>query len=244
MLRQAVVAAYNLPEEAWNDVFESEWSGKRLPRVNVTHAMPDFNERDVSEQEVQTHLAKDARMILLTRDPRDAIVSLYFHIAYRSHRFHGTLDQMVRDGVFGIRKFVRYYQAWFEHREIPGDLLIISYEDLHRDAVQVMRRAVDFAGLPPLTDEQIAGIVAFGSFENMRSIETSRAIPQGWLHKHDDSDDPRRLKTRSGRVGEYVNHMSAGTQTYIESCCSGLPDFSSPPLAPNHSFFCRPDLSG
>ena len=225
MLRRMLVAAYGIPEKQWSFALDADVQRQHdVPLVQMSHAMPQFNTQSASQIEVQTKLAKKSRLVFLMRDPRDTLLSLYFDQSFRSQRFCGTLDSMIRDRVYGVEKLIKFYCAWDAAWFESDGQIIVHYEDLHRDPLSTMDTTWNFARLAQLSLQQLQDAVAFGRFDNMRNIEVNCQIKQGWLRKKKKVTRTEGLKTRCGQIGQYAEYMEPSTLQYVESCLGALPE--------------------
>lgn len=156
-----------------------------------------------------------SRVILLTRDPRDAIVSNYFSAAKRLRSYAGDLGSFIRSERGGIETFVTYHNIWAASRDVPAAFLLLRYEDLHRDPARELRRVLDFCGLGGVRQEIVATSVEYGKFENMRSREANLegAAPR---FRPGVASDPESFKSRRGKVGAFGEYMSAGDVAFVE----------------------------
>jgi hypothetical protein len=132
--------------------------------------------RSVSEKADQAHLPygwlpRPGRYVYVWRDGRDVAVS-YYHF-YRSHLGYGD------DFAAFFRRFLRgdlQYRSWFDH--VAGwtahagapEILVVRYEDMHRDCAAVLRRVAAHLGIVA-TEERLARIVTESSFEAMKGQE-------------------------------------------------------------------------
>ena len=225
MLRRMLVSAYGIPEKQWSFALDADVQKQHeVPRVQMTHTMPKFNTQSASQLDVRTGLAKNSRLIFLMRDPRDTLVSLYFDKSFRSQRFCGSLDAMIRDPVYGVEKLLKFYCAWDAAWCESDDQIMVRYEALHQNPLSMMKNTWAFARLAQLSSDQLQEAIAFGRFDNMRRIEVDCQIQQGWLRKKKDVTRAEGLKTRCGRIGQYAEYMEPATLQYVESCLDALPE--------------------
>ena len=108
--------------------------------LSAERGLPAFTFRDipgmplvvVSHARYQRGSFKRKGIIFLLRDPRDLMVSSYFHQTGHKHRFAGGLSEFLRDPELGLADYVGYLNCWAralsEHRH-----LLIGYEQLSSD---------------------------------------------------------------------------------------------------------------
>ena len=229
MLRKALTLAYGLDETAIGRVL-SDWRFRRLwtgaPAIGTTHQMPLYNVESYRDMTVDFSLFSARKVILLIREPKDALVSLYMHNVYREATplYEGDLDSMVYSDVYGIEKFIKYYVAWHEHRSVPRALMVVRYEDLSADTAGVMAGALAFLGLPRVSRPLVDEVVSYGRFENMRKLEATNALQietfAPSIHSREEA-----FHVRKGLVGDYINHLKAETIRHIDHrVAADLPD--------------------
>jgi hypothetical protein len=220
MLRKALTMAYGLDDAAIPRVL-NDWRFSRpftgVPALGTTHHMPLFNVESYRDMTLDLSVFRARKVILLIRDPKDALVSLYMNNVYRETTplYEGDLDSMVYSEVYGIEKFLKYYVTWHQQRAVPRALMVVRYEDLSADTETIVGDALTFLGLPQVTSAMVREVVAYGSFENMRKLETSNALGLQMLappvRRRDEA-----FQVRKGLVGDHVNHLTSETIRYID----------------------------
>ena len=230
MLRKALALSYALPDVALARAL-SDWRPvgalRRVPAIGMTHHMPRFNSESYRTMSLDLRQFRRRRVVLLIREAKDVLVSLYMHNVYREARplFHGDVNAMVHSEIYGIEKYLTYYATWYAHRGEPEDLLLVRYEDLSRDPRAVLAAALQFLRIPRVTDALVREVVAFASFENMRKLETADTLRLPSL----SPPATRRVegfKVRKGVVGDHVNHLDPATIAHIDRrVAESLPAF-------------------
>jgi hypothetical protein len=220
MLRKALTTAYGLDEAAIGRVL-TDWRFSRpfarVPPIGHTHHMPRFNVESFRDMTVDLKMFTGKKVVLLIRDPKDALVSLYMHNVYRETTplYAGDLDSMVYDDVYGIEKFVKYYAAWHQGRGLPRALMLLRYEDLSNDTHTIVGDALRFLGIPGVASDLVREVVAYGRFENMRKLEKTNAVG---IHSLAPAARPRAeaFQVRKGLIGDSVNYLKAETIEHID----------------------------
>jgi hypothetical protein len=155
------------------------------------------------------HFSK-RRVILLLRDPRDTVVSGYFHVAKRHGRaFDGGIAEFIRDPQHGVDKIVRFNLVWLEQGPRMLGFLPITYEQLQSDTMGVLKRIVLFTRVA-IPETELARAVADNTFEQMQRKERSRYYDwrYGTMLASSRAADPDRSKVRKGKIGGYVDYLS------------------------------------
>jgi hypothetical protein len=154
------------------------------------------------------------KVIFLVRDPRDVLVSYYFHRTRRMGESY-NLSDFVKHPWWGVDRIIAFMKGWYEHRYIPSDFLLVRYEDLHRDATVVLQRILTFVDLCNVSDAVIKTAVDYASFENMRKMSLNKLSDEVKLAPA-DPEDSKSFKIRRGEVGGYVRYLSPSDIEYIE----------------------------
>ena len=180
------------------------------PTILISHAGSTTKEPKVNFQ----HLFRKKKIIVLARDPRDMLVSLYHSAKNREKTYTGTLSKYVRDSDYGAMRIISFMNAWMEEmKQRQDDFLLVRYEDLQKDTVTELQRVVDFLGIP-VSSELLEQAVAYGSFDNMRKMEASGAVNDRRM-KPIDTANVDSFKTRKGKVGSYKEEMSVEDIEYV-----------------------------
>jgi hypothetical protein len=178
----------------------------RVPCVLATHdddaqwKAPEQVGRDKQQY-------RGTRVILLVRDPRDVIVSLYHQKRDRRQGYDGSLGEFLEDRVGGFESLLCFYDAWVAGLDVPDAVLVVRYEDLHDRAEDELRRVLDFVGVSGVTPAVVADAVDFASFGNMRRLEEADAFASDKLRPRRPGDLDS-YKTRRGRVGGFRNDLT------------------------------------
>jgi hypothetical protein len=185
-----------------------------LPHVRISHDDdPHWKTARALERSKKRYRSK--KVVLLVRDPRDVVVSMYFERTRRERAYTGTLHEFLQERRGSLDTILAYYGIWARERANVGAFLLVRYEDLKRDAARELRRILDFAGAGAVSDAHVAEAVTFGSFENMRAMEEGDVLRSGRLRARDKSD-AESFKTRKGKVGGYVDYLSKAEIEWME----------------------------
>jgi hypothetical protein len=151
------------------------------------------------------HDPKLRRAIYLVRDPRDVMVSYYYHRQRKTQQQLGlSIDEYVEANDTWPCDWGEHVSGWLDHADSP-DVLLLRYEDLKTDTKESFRRIADFCDLR-LTDEELADYIERSSFSNMRQAEAAAGSPE--------AGDLR--FTRKGVVGDWRNELSPESVALIE----------------------------
>jgi hypothetical protein len=173
---------------------------------------------------LDTSLADDfSQVVVLFRDPRDTVVSGYYHSTKRLRNFSGDLDAFAKDPRLGIDKVVRFQRLWRERSKLDEKILIVTYEEIHANAEAVILSIADFFGFSP-SMEEVRETVANNSFEAMQAREGAGLYKEryGEILLPGSADDPMSFKVRRGKVGGFADEMSEETIKYCENAIRPL----------------------
>jgi hypothetical protein len=176
-----------------------------VPRVRVTHD-DDPHWKTPSRLDRRKRRYRGKKVVLLVRDPRDVVVSMYFERSRRERAFSETLSEFLRERRGSLDTILAWYNAWERCRSVPSALLVVRYEDLRRDTEREARRVLGFLGVA-VSEENLREAIAFASFERMREMESAGALGSGRLRPRDPGD-PESFKTRRGKVGGFVDYLA------------------------------------
>lgn len=160
-------------------------------------------------------------VLLLTRYPLDAIVSLYMQQRHANPQssFHGSIADFIDHPVFGIEKLIRFHQLWDEGRR-EARVMLWRYEDALAAARVELERVLEFLGEP--VDRAIAErAVGESSFENLRALELSGQQPRYKssdlaIFAPGDPSNHNSLHTRRGVAGGYRNEIPSSLAARLE----------------------------
>jgi hypothetical protein len=169
-------------------------------------------------------------ILLLARNPLDIAVSWYFQFTRRqsahkqeliNHAIAHPIDRrtigmwdFVRHSDIGLPSLIDYLNRW--ERNLAGleRGLMLRYEDLRAEPAQALRRVTALLG-ESFRDEEIAEAVSFGSFDNLRALESKGFFRQGGLTLR-NPNDPESFKVRRAKVGGYRDYFTAEQTTELE----------------------------
>jgi hypothetical protein len=207
MLGRVFQLKYDLPPDA--DLVELHRLAEldaRVPCIVATHD-DEAQWKPPEDVDVNKSRYRGTRVILLVRDPRDVIVSLYHQRRGRHGGYRGTLNDFLDERVGGFESLLRFYDAWADQLDAPDGVLVVRYEDLHARPDAELRRVLAFAGVDDVAPDIVADAVVFGSFDHMRQLEETEAFASEKLRpgRHGDHDT---YKTRRGTVGGHRDELT------------------------------------
>lgn len=151
------------------------------------------------------------RVLVLVRDPRDAIVSYYHYLKNYNHRAVSdgmTMSQFIRDKNYGPEAWVAHTESWLNVNRAEQIIKFFRYEDLLQDTEKQLYLMLDLMGIEADSSTLQAAISAC-SKENMKQSEL-RHMSAGWL-KDGQSSFVRQAKANKGSA------LSDEDRTIIEA---------------------------
>jgi len=185
-----------------------------LPAFALSKGRAELPLVPVSHLEFSRRLFLNRPIILMVRDPRDVIVSSYFHATRQKHSFQGGMGEFIADQQRGLPALIRYLNGWAKGAG-SRKTHIVTYEKLAADTAVETTKVLSFLGcaINPLDVERA---VAAGRFSAMKEQEISIGLP---AHEYDRADDES-LRMRRGKVGGFTDYLDAGQIRIIEETCA------------------------
>ena len=204
LIGKSLQLQYGLEEKEINDLNRLT-ALVSLPRIKLTH---DSDPHKVSIDQIKNNKRryKWHKTLFLTRDPRDIMVSLYFHETKRTGNFSGTLKEFLRQEDNPLDKMIKFFNIWGKNLSEMKNTYLLTYEEMSNDTSGVLRDVLRFMDLPRVDDHIIGEAVDYCTFSNMRKMEASKSFDVFWL-KPSNEEDSQSFKTREGKVNSYVKYM-------------------------------------
>lgn len=217
---------------------EQEIARSAMPKFYFTHdlwehwALANFKDRIRGKCLVPRRPTPHTRIIVLTRDPRDVVVSLFFQMTKRDQRFQGSLSEMIRHPTFGIDLIVDIMNTWMETWGWRNNFALLRYGDFRSDPEKEFRALLAFLGFHEIDDVIFAESLEASNFENMKTVEASnfeniktmalsRKVRTGTLLPG-DIEDPESFKVRRGIVGGYKDYLALDDMDYLNKAITRL----------------------
>ena len=188
-----------------------------MPKVYFTHdrwqhlLIPGVYNR-VRGRNLVPRKAANKNIILLARDPRDVVVSLYFHFTKRQHVFDYpkslAFHDMLRHNQFGLPLIIRIMNSWAREWKNNGNCHLLKYEDLMESNEREFQKFLHYLGITKIDQKSFNDAIEFSSFENMHQMESTGSFSQAELSAPDRNDKDS-YKVRKGKVGGYLEYMNS-----------------------------------
>jgi len=186
-----------------------------------TKLLPTQFSHDMKGSELWNELETDKsryrhkKVVFMTRQPHDVMVSFYFHVKNRNKKFNGSISEFIRSDRWGIKKLLNFNKIWYSNQGIFEDFLLIKYEDMHEDTNACLFSLLNFIGVRDVPKSVIKNAVEFCNIENMRKMEIANKLNDHRLSSN-NINDKEALKVRKGKIGGYIDYLSEEDIDYID----------------------------
>ena len=230
MLSEMIIKAYNLESEK-STVFINKITQKHpsLPLIIPTHEDTLLTDERGNKYDLEKLFIYGGRLkylnnkvILLVRDPRDVVVSHYYQMTKRVKNCPiqlTSLTEFVRHPLYGFERIIRFYQIWNRNHWIPKKFLMIRYEDLVINGVDILHTIIEFMKLEKIDSELIRSVYQLSEADNMRKMELQGQIEGMKFLK----SDKNYLKVRNAKIGSYLEELSDEDIDYCNTLMTKLP---------------------
>lgn len=169
---------------------------------------------------------RNHNVIILSRDPRDVVVSSYYHKIYREDckNFKGSLSEYIRHKKGSLSCIIRFLNIWAQQRKIPKKFMLVRYEDLHNNIFNEINRIINFVQLQNIKDDNIEKAIEFASFKNMQTMEKNNSLKSSILRTR-NPDNINYYKVRVGNVGGFKTALSDNDVKYVNDKMKSLDKF-------------------
>ena len=161
------------------------------------------------------------KVIFLTRDIRDTLVSSFFQESKRTEVFKGDIGEFIRDPQLGVRKIVSFYNLWYQNHQSTRGFASVTYESLHANPTVELQKLLAFLGLEQVENSLLEQAVEYADFGHMKKLETSGTFHDSMM-RPGRKNDGESLKVRRGKVGGFVDYLDDNMQAYIKEVVDEL----------------------
>ncbi|MEW6740169.1 MAG: sulfotransferase domain-containing protein [Nitrospirota bacterium] len=171
--------------------------------------------RSVSELSFNVSLYSGKKIIFLVRDPRDVLVSSWYHLRFRERIYMEDLSSFMHDNLVGINKIIAFMNMWMDNSWVPAAFYPITYEDIHRDPHTTFSSIIKFLGMQ-VNSEALKRAVTESAFEKMNHMEKRGELKDPWIEPGSKTSG-NSMKIRKGMVGGYRSELSEKDILYLDS---------------------------
>ena len=184
-----------------------------MPAYEENPAMGAFPLIAASHKQQVAAGMSSASTIFMVRDPRDVMVSAYFHATRQKHRFSGDIDAFLRDPEQGLPSWCEYLNRWADHLD-GSEHQIVSYETLTAEPEQTVSDLLGSIG-HRAEREKLRKAIELSRFDRMAALEIETGIPG----HHYDRGDVEARRMRKGKVGGFEDYLSQDQLGFIRAHC-------------------------
>jgi len=244
MLSRYYQLAFGIPEQLLMGFSNYHRLHSEIPRIFFTH---DNYIKDYTGEVDSKASFYEKKVVLLVRNPKDVVVSLYFQWMHRMRPEKMNLNQFppqgakvapyefVMDPNRGLPRIIEFLNLWARESPRVEQLLIVRYEDMRKDTAGALARILAFVEDRPVDEAAVAEAVEYASVENMRKLEESSAFERsGGRMRPGKQGDPDSYKVRRAKVGGYKDYFSetetAAIDEIVQKSLSPLFGYDGPGL--------------
>jgi hypothetical protein len=229
MIGNSLVNTFKLTNIPMNDILMVKKLYKYSNKIPVIYFLHENFPDWIHYQKISSNKNRffKKRVILLVRDPRDLVVSNFYQKKYRNFKvrkgidkkvFQGNMSDFIRYEYGGLPNIISYYNSWANNFSNHKQLLLVKYEDIKSNPLQIMINTMQFLNCT-IDESSLLKAINDSSFENMRNIEVNRLLNNSRLSA-DNNGNEQSLKTRKGKVGSYYDELSEPDIIWMESYIS------------------------
>jgi len=157
---------------------------------------------------------RGSHVILLVRDPRDVLVSNWYHLTFRYRIYRRDLSHFIRDRHLGLDKVIAFMNLWTSQQDTLSQFHVLRYEDMRANPVRAVRSMLEHLG-GPIDEARLQRAIELCSFDRMHRMESLGAhnpfaVPV-------DPKDPRTFKSRAGHVGDWKTRFEETDADYLNT---------------------------
>ena len=219
MISRLYQLRYDLPESKLINTDEFARKIPEIPRLAATNGCYSYEQEvgNLLECGAGDNELRHKPVMFLARHPIDIAVSWYHQFTKRqsrakqeliNHSIEHPIDrrtvemwEFVRNSDIGLPFLIEYQNRWARNIAELDRGLLVKYEELRSEPVSTLHRITRHMGVD-FSEEEVRQAVEWGSFENLRKLETSGTFSQGGM-KLVNANDPSTYKVRRGKVGGY-----------------------------------------
>jgi hypothetical protein len=232
MLSRFFQIRYGMPE---NELLGFDNYHKRnpaIPRIRFSHDRYIKNYTGHHDSKCDFY---PKRVILLVRDPRDAVVSTYFQWINTINPYKKVMlnipERPEKVPIFefamkfplGIHRTIDLLNSWATELEKVRAHLLIRYEDMRAEPARIFGNILDFMQIHA-SPQELEQVVAWSSFENMKKLEQNQTFDNGSRRlMMKDASNPDAFKVRRGKVGGYCDYFNEQELEALDHLIATLP---------------------
>ncbi len=186
---------------------------KKMPLILFTHFYEGV--KKIKNKKEHFSRAKNKNIIFLIRNPRDVVVSYYFHLFKRDRTYTKNIHEFIKDENYGIKRTIDFMNDIYKNRDKYNKLFFIKYEALKNDPEKEIKKLLRFIEGDKINHDILKKAIEFGNFENMKKLEEINYFNNSSLKAKNKNDNNNR-KTRKGKINGYLDYLSEEDIEYVE----------------------------
>jgi len=197
------------------EIFEMASRSKKVPKILFTHVI--YTKKIKGKNILDIDRYKKNKLIFLVRDPRDIIVSYFFHVTKRRGSIeYGDMNSFAKKEFAGLINFINSFAPF-----VGGRVHLVRYEDLKKNTSQEVYRILACLGEADPVLDKIDEAVNFCKFNNMRKMELEGQLDDDRLSPG-CKGDVESYKVRRGIVGGYRDYLDDRVIMFMDECLKKL----------------------
>ena len=215
VMLQRYLELHGLTQKSFNDKSIVAFSG--LPVIKFEHDQGNWVPASLRIDQLNFRATRyqDKKVLFMVRDPRDVLVSSWYHLKYRERIFPRSLADFIQDDLVGVHKVIAFTNMWMENRHLPVAFSLLKYEEMHKKPVDCFQNVLHFMGIA-VDPDKAKEAVEWSSFDRMKQIEIMGALKEPWM-KPGTKWLGESLKVRRGKVGSYREELSKEEIAYLDA---------------------------
>lgn len=144
-----------------------------------------------------------AKIIFLSRDPRDIIASNYHQVTKRARNpfIFNKKSDFIQHNILGFKRIIHFYNLWAKNRRIPNNFLLIKYENL-LSSTDELEKFLNFISIR-IDKKLITKIYNASRADKMRLKEKNNKI-KGFTNFGKEANQ---MKVRIAKKGSYLSEL-------------------------------------
>merc|ERR1711973_516743 len=191
----------------FGNTIEQVQNDKSDPRIIKTHLS-----WQMLPARVKSH--SNAKIVYVTRNPRDACVSYYNHwrvLEGYKGTFEDFAEAFVNDVCGYYAPFLPHVKEYWEEQKLRKNVFFVTYEEMKRDLRSVVSRLAAFLGKEETVkdSEKMGALLNHLSFDKMKTnkaVNKAETVELCTETKNKEMEAPKFM--RKGQVGDWKNWLS------------------------------------
>lgn len=214
MLGNYISKLYKIKTENLLDLYELT-SISKLSKISMSHSGTGESAYMSSIKEIENSISffSNKNIILLTRDPRDTVVSFFHQNTSRKKIYWSNISDFIRSYKFGIKKIILFNKLFVKHKSKYKSFKEIKYEDFKENTKSNFVNLLIHLKIP-INNKIVEDIIKMSNFSVMQKNESQNKYKYSQLKKRGSNKNS--LKVRKGKVGSYRDELSKSDIDFVD----------------------------